>query len=92
MLEICIQTSYDQNVQLILKSYGTTLKVFGSKKIKVYKQDILREEYLTLQHFLGTVNFNNKYIQENNVSAEIPTTERMTPLGINSPPAEVSTQ
>jgi hypothetical protein len=30
MLEICIQTSYDQNVQLILKSYlpvvyGTTL-------------------------------------------------------------------
>jgi hypothetical protein len=31
MLEICIQTSYDQNVQLILKSYlpvvlGTTLK------------------------------------------------------------------
>jgi hypothetical protein len=32
MLEICIQTSYDQNVQLILKSYhpvvyGTTLNV-----------------------------------------------------------------
>jgi hypothetical protein len=31
MLEICIQSSYDQNVQLILKSYlpvvlGTTLK------------------------------------------------------------------
>ena len=31
MLEICIQTSYDQNVQLILKSYlpvvyGTTIK------------------------------------------------------------------
>ena len=31
MLEICIQTSYDQNVQLILKSYlpvvyGTTLR------------------------------------------------------------------
>ena len=31
MLEICIQTTYDQNVQLILKSYlpvvyGTTLK------------------------------------------------------------------
>ena len=34
MLEICIQTSYDQNVQLILKSflpvvYGTTLRHFG---------------------------------------------------------------
>jgi hypothetical protein len=32
MLEICIQTSYDQNVQLILKSYipvvyGTTLNI-----------------------------------------------------------------
>ena len=32
MLEICIQTSYDQNIQLILKSYlpvvlGTTLNV-----------------------------------------------------------------
>jgi len=31
MLEICIQTSYDQNIQLILKSYlpvvyGTTLR------------------------------------------------------------------
>ena len=34
MLEICIQTSYDQNVQLILKSYlpvvlGTTLSSFS---------------------------------------------------------------
>ena len=34
MLEICIQTSYDQNIQLILKSYlpvvyGTTLRHFG---------------------------------------------------------------
>jgi hypothetical protein len=33
MLEICIQTSYDQNVQLILKSYlpvvyGTPLSLF----------------------------------------------------------------
>jgi hypothetical protein len=32
--EICIQTSYDQNIQLILKSYlpvvyGTTLRHFG---------------------------------------------------------------
>jgi hypothetical protein len=37
MLEICIHTSYDQNVQLILKSYlpvvyGTTLKY----KVHVY--------------------------------------------------------
>jgi hypothetical protein len=36
MLELCIQTSYDQNVQLNLKSYlpvvyGTPLKVVGSK-------------------------------------------------------------
>jgi hypothetical protein len=35
MLEICIQTSYDQNIQLILKSYlpvvlGTTLNKFYS--------------------------------------------------------------
>jgi hypothetical protein len=39
MLEICIQTSYDQNVQLILKSYlpvvyGTTLK--KNKKTCIY--------------------------------------------------------
>jgi hypothetical protein len=37
MLEICIQTSFDQNVQLILKSYlpvvyGTPLKYNGQKK------------------------------------------------------------
>ena len=36
MLEICIQTSYDQNVQLILKSnlpvvYGTTLNCDGQQ-------------------------------------------------------------
>jgi hypothetical protein len=37
MLEICIQTSYDQNVQLILKSYlpvvyGTPLRTVNSHK------------------------------------------------------------
>jgi hypothetical protein len=37
MLEICIKTSYDQNVQLILKSYlpvvyGTTLTHWTKKK------------------------------------------------------------
>ena len=37
MLEICIQTSFDQNVKLILKSYlpvvyGTPLKYNGQKK------------------------------------------------------------
>ena len=49
MLEICIQTSYDQNVQLILKSYlsvvlGTTLSekkkhviiFFSYKKVQIY--------------------------------------------------------
>ena len=57
MLEICIQTSYDQNVQLILKSYlpvvyGTTLNYFkifsyctGNKTFPMY-QSI--PEYLTL--------------------------------------------
>ena len=44
MLEICIQTSYDQNVQLILKryltvAYGIPLKIFGSKKTKVHIHD-----------------------------------------------------
>ena len=34
MLEICIQTSYDQNVQLILKSY---LPVSVWYHLKVYK-------------------------------------------------------
>ena len=47
MLEICIQTSYDQNVQLILKSYlpvvlGTTL---DSKKI------MYENEWDTIQHY-----------------------------------------
>jgi len=42
MLEICIQTSYDQNVQLILKSYlpvvlGTTLNSSISKLVNVVK-------------------------------------------------------
>jgi hypothetical protein len=40
MLEICIQTSYDQNVQLILKSYlpvvyGTTLRYRLKFKINI---------------------------------------------------------
>ena len=44
MLEVCIQTSYDQSVQLIFKSflpvvYGTPLNVFESKKSKDPKQD-----------------------------------------------------
>ena len=43
MLEICIHTSYDQNVQLILKSYlpvvlGTTLK--GKRSIAIREIDI----------------------------------------------------
>jgi hypothetical protein len=59
MLEMCIQTSYDQNVQLILKSYlpvvlGTTLNdnlwifyiIFWNKKIKRADQ-ILPEVYGT---------------------------------------------
>ena len=33
MLEICIQTSYDQNIQLILKSYLTV--VYGTTLIEV---------------------------------------------------------
>jgi hypothetical protein len=41
MLEICIQTAYDQNVQLILKSYlpivlGTTLNNVIIIESKVY--------------------------------------------------------
>jgi hypothetical protein len=43
MLEICIQTSYDQNIQLILKSYlpvvyGTPLKndqTFANKGLRI---------------------------------------------------------
>ena len=42
MLKICIQTSYDQNVQLILKSYlpvvyGTTLNSDGKKSLMILK-------------------------------------------------------
>jgi len=35
MLEICIQTSYDQNVQLILKSYLPV--VYGTPLNKIVK-------------------------------------------------------
>ena len=52
MLEICIQTSYDQNIQLILKSYlpvvyGTTLIVLASYKREVL-YDILFKWVLTV--------------------------------------------
>jgi uncharacterized membrane protein len=36
MLEICIQTSYDQNVQLILKSYLPV--VYGTTLNSIFKQ------------------------------------------------------
>jgi hypothetical protein len=43
MLEICIQTSYDQNVQLILKSYlpvvdGTPLRTINFKLKYIYNK------------------------------------------------------
>ena len=52
MLEICIQTSYDQNVQLILKSYlpvvyGTPLNQVIIIKTKI----LLPEAYLTSTDF-----------------------------------------
>ena len=56
MLEICIQTSYDQNVQLILKSYlsvvyGTPLSTIAPKEFKIiclsniFTRSILDEGY-----------------------------------------------
>ena len=50
MLEICIQASYDQNIQLILKSYlpvvyGTPLRTYTgwlSKLALVYKDPVKR--------------------------------------------------
>ena len=50
MLEICIQTSYDQNVQLILKSYlpvvyGTTLNiVFENMEFVLFQIKNFRHE------------------------------------------------
>ena len=54
MLEICIQTSYDQNVQLILKSYfpvvyGTTLNIMSLIWLPI----------LYLQAFLCPVTYND---------------------------------
>ena len=51
MLEICIQTSYDQNVQLILKSYlpvvlGTTLSVGFFHYICTYILQLTRNNLL----------------------------------------------
>jgi hypothetical protein len=50
MLEICIQTSYDQNVQLILKSYLPV--VYGTPLLKSYNTNFLRFDfvYIHLQH------------------------------------------
>jgi hypothetical protein len=49
MLDICIQTSYDQNVQLILKSYipvvyGTTLSIGLSNILTL---SVYSESYFT---------------------------------------------
>ena len=61
MLDICIQTSYDQNVQLILKSYlpvvyGIPLKIFGSKKTKVHIHDKGKIKIIYMSaHFDGLV-------------------------------------
>jgi hypothetical protein len=49
MLEICIQTSYDQNVQLILKSYlpvvyGTILNAL----LHVYMEDAISLRHASL--------------------------------------------
>jgi hypothetical protein len=50
VLEICIQTSYDQNVQLILKSYlpvvyGTTLNiVFENMEFVLFQIKNFRQE------------------------------------------------
>jgi hypothetical protein len=50
MLEICIQTSYDQNVQLILKSYlpvvyGTTLSESSFISFRYYVMSVLGVEH-----------------------------------------------
>ena len=56
MLEICIQTSYDQNLQLILKSYlpvgyGTPLNQVIIIKTKI----LLPQTYLTSADFVYPV-------------------------------------
>jgi len=58
MLEICIQTSYDQNFQLILKSYlpvvlGTTLKINVDIDIQVYQRDFQVHQIDTQVHQIG---------------------------------------
>jgi len=47
MLEICIQTSYDQNVQLILKSY---LPVVYGTTLAQYRQTVLNHRLYTCTH------------------------------------------
>ena len=55
MLEICIQTSYDQNFQLILKSYlpvvlGTTLSYKALPKYRNAKLNVRRQCLLFLSY------------------------------------------
>jgi hypothetical protein len=60
MLEICIQTSYDKNVQLILKSYLPV--VYGTLLSKAFFV------YLTSTRDSKTYMMYAKYIVNNNVN------------------------
>jgi hypothetical protein len=60
MLEICIQTSYDKNVQLILKSYLPV--VYGTPLSKAFFV------YLTSTSDSKTYMMYAKYIVNNNVN------------------------
>jgi hypothetical protein len=69
MLEICIQTSYEQNVQLILKSYlpivyGTTLKfgLFRFVKILIF---------ITVDIFKHTAKKNKKIKRADQILPEV---------------------
>ena len=64
MLEICIQTSYDQNVQLILKSYlpvvyGTTLMRYYNVCVQIPSLDPHNTPLLRFRFMVFNATLNN---------------------------------
>ena len=56
MLEICIQTSYDQNVQLILKSYLPV--VYGTPLTDLEKESLVNIKYCRKRHTVLYIPYN----------------------------------
>ena len=82
MLEICIQTSYDQNVQLILKSYlpvvyGTPLNgTFNNISVISWRSVLLAEETGVPEEIHRPIASHWQTLSHNDVISSTPRHER----------------